>query len=101
MFSFFTSYAQKAPLHMRPPVTTGCKCLMRLVLFAESNPADYASKLKRLPQNLQESIDSLSGDKVLHELIGDKLVKAAIAIRKVSIVSYPLVLLFFFVVKIF
>ena len=101
MFSFFTSYAQKAPLHMRPPVTTGCKCLMRLVLFAESNPADYASKLKRLPQNLQESVESLSGDKVLHELIGDKLVKAAIAIRKVSIVSYPLVLLFFFGCKIF
>jgi glutamine synthetase len=64
----------------------------------ESNPADYASKLKRLPQNLQESVESLSGDKVLHELIGDKLVTAAIAIRKVSIVSYLHVLLFFLVV---
>ena len=63
---------------------------MLFMLFAESNPADYASKLQRLPQNLQESIDSLSGDKVLHELIGDKLVTTAIAIRKVSIVSYPL-----------
>ncbi|KAG2537741.1 protein fluG-like [Panicum virgatum] len=54
----------------------------------ESNPADYASKLKRLPQNLQESIDSLSGDKVLHELIGDKLVTTAIAVRKAEIDHY-------------
>lgn len=57
---------------------------MLLTLFAESDPADYASKLKRLPQNLQEAVESLSADKVLHELIGDKLVSAAIAIRKVS-----------------
>uniref|UniRef100_A0A0A9CPX5 GS catalytic domain-containing protein n=1 Tax=Arundo donax TaxID=35708 RepID=A0A0A9CPX5_ARUDO len=54
----------------------------------ESNPADYASKLKRLPQNLQESVESLSADKVLHELIGDKLVTAAIAIRKAEIDHY-------------
>ncbi|KAL6842432.1 hypothetical protein ACP4OV_027859 [Aristida adscensionis] len=54
----------------------------------ESNPADYASKLKRLPQNLQESVESLSGDNVLHELIGDKLVTAAIAIRMAEIDHY-------------
>ncbi|CAN6299212.1 unnamed protein product [Urochloa humidicola] len=54
----------------------------------ESNPADYASKLQRLPQNLQESVESLSADKVLHELIGDKLVTAAIAIRKAEIDHY-------------
>ncbi|KAL5682900.1 hypothetical protein ACJX0J_009285, partial [Zea mays] len=48
----------------------------------ESNPSDHSSKLKRLPQNLQESVESLSADKVLHELIGDKLVTTAIAIRK-------------------
>ncbi|CAD6205249.1 unnamed protein product [Miscanthus lutarioriparius] len=51
----------------------------------ESNPSDHASKLKRLPQNLQESVEALSADKVLHELIGDKLVTAAIAIRKAEI----------------
>uniref|UniRef100_A0A804M3L5 GS catalytic domain-containing protein n=1 Tax=Zea mays TaxID=4577 RepID=A0A804M3L5_MAIZE len=51
----------------------------------ESNSSDHSSKLKRLPQNLQESVESLSVDKVLHELIGDKLVTTAIAIRKVSI----------------
>ncbi|ONM06126.1 glutamate-ammonia ligase [Zea mays] len=51
----------------------------------ESNPSDHSSKLKRLPQNLQESVESLSADKVLHELIGDKLVTTAIAIRKAEI----------------
>nr|ATG88061.1 glutamine synthetase [Saccharum hybrid cultivar ROC22] len=51
----------------------------------ESNPSDHASKLKRLPQNLQESVEALSADKVLHELISDKLVTAAIAIRKAEI----------------
>jgi glutamine synthetase len=55
------------------------------VFFVESNPSDHSSKLKRLPQNLQESVESLSADKVLHELIGDKLVTTAIVIRKVSI----------------
>jgi hypothetical protein len=54
-------------------------------LSAESNPADYASKLKRLPQSLQGAVESLCADKVLHELIGDKLVTAAIAIRKVFV----------------
>jgi glutamine synthetase len=54
----------------------------------ESNPADYASKLKRLPQSLQEAVESLYADKVLHELIGDKLVTAALAIRKAEIDHY-------------
>ena len=52
--------------------------------LAESNPADYASKLKRLPQDLLESVESLAADKTLHELIGDKLITAIIAVRKVS-----------------
>ncbi|PWZ15580.1 hypothetical protein Zm00014a_000458 [Zea mays] len=56
-------------------------CFQNLCL-AESNPSDHSSKLKRLPQNLQESVESLSADKVLHELIGDKLVTTAIVIRK-------------------
>jgi glutamine synthetase len=51
--------------------------------LAESNPADYASKLKRLPKDLLESVESLAADKTLHELIGDKLITAIIAIRKV------------------
>ncbi|PWZ32689.1 Serine/threonine-protein kinase EDR1 [Zea mays] len=51
----------------------------------ELNPSDHSSKLKRLPQNLQESVESLSVDKVLHELIGDKLVTTAIAIQKQGI----------------
>ncbi|KAK3153845.1 hypothetical protein QOZ80_2BG0182250 [Eleusine coracana subsp. coracana] len=63
------------------------KCL-KLPEPIESNPAEYASKLKRLPQSLQEAVESISADKVLHELIGDKLVTAAIAIRKAEIDHY-------------
>ncbi|KAM0854830.1 hypothetical protein ACQ4PT_050204 [Festuca glaucescens] len=54
----------------------------------ESNPADYASKLKRLPQDLLESVESLAADKTLHELIGDKLITAIIAVRKAEIDHY-------------
>ncbi|KAL5230331.1 hypothetical protein ABZP36_029107 [Zizania latifolia] len=54
----------------------------------ESNPADYASKLKRLPTDLLESVESLAADKILHELIGDKLVTAVIAVRKAEIDHY-------------
>ncbi|GJN20769.1 hypothetical protein PR202_gb08186 [Eleusine coracana subsp. coracana] len=65
-------------------------CCFRLTkgLKTKSNPAEYASKLKRLPQSLQEAVESISADKVLHELIGDKLVTAAIAIRKAEIDHY-------------
>uniref|UniRef100_A0A452YBV6 GS catalytic domain-containing protein n=1 Tax=Aegilops tauschii subsp. strangulata TaxID=200361 RepID=A0A452YBV6_AEGTS len=54
----------------------------------ESNPADYATKLKRLPQDLLESVESLAADKTLHELIGDKLITAVIAVRKAEIDHY-------------
>ncbi|VAH03950.1 unnamed protein product [Triticum turgidum subsp. durum] len=54
----------------------------------ESNPADYATKLKRLPQDLLESVESLAADKTLHELIGDKLITAIIAVRKAEIDHY-------------
>ncbi|KAK1662808.1 hypothetical protein QYE76_050967 [Lolium multiflorum] len=54
----------------------------------ESNPADYASKLKRLPQDLLESVESLAADKTLRELIGDKLITAIIAVRKAEIDHY-------------
>ena len=61
-----------------------CDVIMSPMSLAESNPADYASKLKRLPQDLLESVESLAADKTLHELIGDKLITAIIAVRKVS-----------------
>ncbi|VAH15977.1 unnamed protein product [Triticum turgidum subsp. durum] len=54
----------------------------------ESNPADYATKLKRLPQDLLESVESLAADKTLHQLIGDKLITAIIAVRKAEIDHY-------------
>ncbi|KAF8672674.1 hypothetical protein HU200_049368 [Digitaria exilis] len=66
----------------------GLRSDLKLPEPIESNPADYASKLKRLPQNLQEAVESLSADKVLHELIGDKLVSSALAIRKAEIDHY-------------
>jgi hypothetical protein len=56
------------------PATRSVCYFSLLLLFAESKPAGYASKLKRLPLSLQEAVESLSADKVLHELIGDKLV---------------------------
>ncbi|CAN6174677.1 unnamed protein product [Urochloa humidicola] len=54
----------------------------------ESNPKDHASMLKRLPQNLQESVEALVTDKALHELLGDKIVAATIALRKAEINHY-------------
>ncbi|XP_006662411.2 protein fluG [Oryza brachyantha] len=54
----------------------------------ESNPADYASKLKRMPQDLTESVEALAADEILHDLIGDKLVTAVIAVRKAEIDHY-------------
>nr|CAB3452973.1 unnamed protein product [Digitaria exilis] len=56
---------------------------LKLPQPVEYDPAEYESKLKRLPQNLQESVESLVVDQVLHELIGDKLVAVIIALRKV------------------
>nr|CAB3499489.1 unnamed protein product [Digitaria exilis] len=41
----------------------GLRSDLKLPEPIESNPADYASKLKRLPQNLQEAVESLSADK--------------------------------------
>ncbi|CAN6196302.1 unnamed protein product [Urochloa humidicola] len=66
----------------------GLRRCLKLPEPIESNPKDYASTLKRLPQNLQESVESLVTDKVLHELIGDKIVAAIIAIRKAEINHY-------------
>lgn len=56
----------------------------------ESNPAGYASnsKLKRMPKDLMESVEALAADKIMHELIGDKLVTAVIAVRKAEIDHY-------------
>jgi hypothetical protein len=58
------------------------------VSLAESNPADCDSKHKRLPHDLLGSVESLAADRILHELLGDKLVAVVIAMRKViSILS--------------
>ncbi|KAJ0970230.1 hypothetical protein J5N97_023107 [Dioscorea zingiberensis] len=54
----------------------------------ESNPTDHGSELKRLPKELQESIEALAGDQILKDLIGDKLVTAVIAVRQAEVNYY-------------
>ncbi|KAM0938868.1 putative glutamine synthetase [Dioscorea sansibarensis] len=49
----------------------------------ESNPSGYESKLKRLPKELQESVDALDQDQILKDLIGHKVVSAVIGVRQV------------------
>ncbi|PKA60855.1 hypothetical protein AXF42_Ash006490 [Apostasia shenzhenica] len=57
----------------------------------EANPSYHDPELKRLPKNLHESIQALSEDSVLKELLGEKLITAVIAVRKVT--SYYIVFL--------
>ncbi|XP_073112233.1 protein fluG isoform X2 [Elaeis guineensis] len=54
----------------------------------ETNPSFHASKLRRLPKELGESIEALSGDEILNELVGEKLVTAVIGIRKAEVDYY-------------
>ncbi|XP_073008335.1 protein fluG isoform X1 [Typha latifolia] len=54
----------------------------------ETNPSDHISKLRRLPKELRESVEALAEDKILNELIGEKLVTAVIAIRKAEVDYY-------------
>ncbi|KAJ4777257.1 Glutamine synthetase [Rhynchospora pubera] len=50
-------------------------------------PSDSAN-LERLPKDLGEAVAALVGDKILKELIGEKLVSEIIAIRKAEIDYY-------------
>ncbi|XP_023543403.1 type-1 glutamine synthetase 1-like [Cucurbita pepo subsp. pepo] len=49
------------------------------------NPYENASKLKRLPQSLAESVEALEKNNTLTELIGEKLVVAIKAVRKAEV----------------
>lgn len=51
---------------------------------SDTNPADVAATLKRLPESLSEAVEALENDKVLHELIGQKLLVAIKGVRKVQ-----------------
>ncbi|KAL0724961.1 hypothetical protein Bca4012_039560 [Brassica carinata] len=53
----------------------------------DTNPADVAATLKRLPETLSEAVEALEKDKVLHELLGQNLVVAITGVRKVHYCS--------------
>lgn len=54
----------------------------------DTNPADVAATLSRLPQSLSEAVEALEKDEVLHELLGQKLVVAIKGVRKVTLLSF-------------
>lgn len=54
----------------------------------DANPFDVASQLERLPQSLSESVEALENDKVLREMIGEKLFAAIRGVRKAEIAYY-------------
>ena len=49
------------------------------------NPADVAATLNRLPETLSEAVEALDKDKVLHDLLGQKLLVAIKGVRKVTL----------------
>lgn len=50
---------------------------------SDTNPADVAATLKRLPESLSEAVEALEKDQVFHEFLGQKLLVAITAVRKV------------------
>ncbi|KAJ0255276.1 Nodulin/glutamine synthase-like protein [Hirschfeldia incana] len=54
----------------------------------DTNPADVAATLKRLPETLSEAVEALEKDKVLHELLGQSLVVAITGVRKAEVQYY-------------
>lgn len=54
----------------------------------DTNPADVAATLKRLPESLSEAVEALEKDQVLHEFLGQKLLVAITAVRKSEVEYY-------------
>lgn len=54
------------------------------MIFSEVNPDELADKIEALPKSLVEAVGALEADSVLRQVLGEPLVKAVIAIRKVS-----------------
>ncbi|KAL9832210.1 putative glutamine synthetase [Arabidopsis thaliana] len=52
------------------------------------NPADVAATLNRLPETLSEAVEALDKDKVLHDLLGQKLLVAIKGVRKAEVEYY-------------
>lgn len=56
------------------------------VCIAEVNPSELeAGSVKSLPRSLSESLAALEADSVLRKGLGEPLVKAVLAVRKVSV----------------
>jgi len=53
------------------------------MIVAEVNPDELAGKIEPLPKSLVEAVTALEADSVLRQVLGEPLVKAVIAIRKV------------------
>ncbi|ESQ45170.1 hypothetical protein EUTSA_v10010120mg [Eutrema salsugineum] len=54
----------------------------------DTNPADVAATLKRLPESLSEAVEALEKDELLHELLGQKLLVAITGVRKSEVEYY-------------
>nr|VDD61833.1 unnamed protein product [Brassica oleracea] len=54
----------------------------------DTNPADVAATLNRLPETLSEAVEALEKDKVLHELLGQNLLAAITGVRKAEVQYY-------------
>ncbi|KAJ4904775.1 glutamate-ammonia ligase [Raphanus sativus] len=54
----------------------------------DTNPADVADTLKRLPETLSEAVEALEKNKVLHELLGQNLIAAITGVRKAEVQYY-------------
>ncbi|CAF2168637.1 unnamed protein product [Brassica napus] len=54
----------------------------------DTNPADVAATLNRLPETLSEAVEALEKDKVLHELLGQNLLVAITGVRKAEVQYY-------------
>ncbi|KAJ8753951.1 hypothetical protein K2173_001849 [Erythroxylum novogranatense] len=54
----------------------------------DANPATLHGKLQRLPLSLAESLEALKKDKVMEELIGEKLLAAVKGVRKAEVEYY-------------
>ncbi|KAJ4869846.1 glutamate-ammonia ligase [Raphanus sativus] len=54
----------------------------------DTNPADVADTLKRLPETLSEAVEALEKNKVLQELLGQNLIAAITGVRKAEVQYY-------------
>ncbi|KAG2329124.1 hypothetical protein Bca52824_000304 [Brassica carinata] len=54
----------------------------------DTNPADVAATLKRLPESLSEAVEALEKDQAFHELLGQKLLVAITGVRKAEVEYY-------------